>query len=97
MTVIGQTEDGNLSVKGLGKLYFQEGLPLSIMFDELKKRGYIPSWIHLYLELKNNGMTPERIEHLLSEQMVDTYGKQFRDIVIRRLKTIDWTEAEKLL
>ncbi len=88
MEVIGKTECGKLVVSGLGKLYFQEGLPLSVMFDSLETKGFRPSWIHLFRELRDNGMTEDRIYHLLNEHVFESYGKEFRDVVVDKLKSI---------
>jgi hypothetical protein len=88
MNVIGKTTDGKLVVSGLGKLYFETGLPLSIVFDRMVQGNYQPSWIHLYLELKENGMKHDRIIHLLNEHIFESYGKEYRDEVIRRLELI---------
>lgn len=85
MQTIGITPEGKEVVTGIARLYFQEGLPLSLIFDALDKNNRMPSWMHLVVEMRENGMTDKRIKHLLSEHMVDTYGKEFRDIVLNRL------------
>lgn len=85
MKIIGKTEDGKIAVAGIGAMYFETGLPLSFMFDRLKSENYIPSWIHLYHEFKNNGMSHKRIIDILHEQVMEVYGKEFRDVVIDRL------------
>lgn len=85
MNIVGKTIDGNLVVSGLGKLYFQEGIPLSVMFDSLKTKSIQPSFKHLYDELKYNGMKHERIIHLLNENVFESYGKEYRDVIIERL------------
>ena len=83
MEIVGKTKEGVLVVSGLGKLYFQEGLPLSVVFDQCKERNILPSWIHLFKELSDNGMKKDRILHLLNEQVYDSYGKEFRDHVVK--------------
>lgn len=88
MKIVGKSTDGKLVVSEISKIYFQDGIPLGIMFDELDKHNYIPSWLHLYIEMQDNGMNKERIFHLLNEHMFDTYGNEFRNVVINRLKTI---------
>lgn len=88
MKVVGKTESEQLVVAGVGEMYFQEGIPLSIIFDGLKRRNLIPSWLHLYNELKINGMSRDRILHLLSEHVFESYGKEFRDHVITKLESI---------
>lgn len=85
MRFVGQTECGKLVVAGLGKLYFENGLPLSVLFDGLQRYQLIPSFNHLVSELEENGMKRERIIHLLNEQVFESYGKDFRDEVINRL------------
>ena len=85
MKIIGKTTDGNYVVSGLAELYFRDGLPLSIIFDLIKEKNYQPSWIHVYQELKDNGMQHDRIMHLLNEHVFEIYGKEYRDEIIRRL------------
>lgn len=86
MKVIGKTIGGQDVVAGLAKLYFQDGLPLSVIFDTLKAMNKQPAWPMLYTELKDNGMTHERIMHLLNEHVFESYGKEYRDVVIQRLE-----------
>lgn len=86
MQQIGITTDGNAVMADVAKQYFEQGLPLSIIFDQLQKNNMIPSWPRLYQELKDNGMTHKRIIHLLHEHVFESYGKEFRDVVISRLE-----------
>lgn len=86
MEQVGVTIDGKKVMKGIGPLYFREGLPLSIIFDRMAQEDMIPSWNHLYDEMKENGMSHKRIIHLIHEQGFDSFGKEFRDEVIRRLE-----------
>lgn len=86
MQVVGKTSDGKLVVRGIGKMYFETGLPLSIIFDRLKDNNLQPSFLHLYDELMGNGMKHDRIVHLFSEHVFETYGKDYRDEVIARIK-----------
>lgn len=86
MEQIGISTDGKEVVQGVGKLYFEQGTPLSIIFDKLQENNLLPSWNHLYQEMKDNGMTHKRIIHLLHEQVFESYGKEFRDVVVERLE-----------
>lgn len=86
MEQVGITTDGKMVMSGVAKLYFEQGLPLSIIFDQLIKNNMIPSWPRLYNDLRDNGMTHKRIIHLLHEQVFESYGKDFRDLVISRLE-----------
>jgi hypothetical protein len=51
----------------------------------LQENNLLPSWNHLYQEMRDNGMSHKRIIHLLNEQVFESYGKEFRDVVISRL------------
>lgn len=88
MTTIGRTTDGKQVVSGLGRLYFESGLPLSIIFDLCQRCNRQPSWMHLYQELKGNGMKHNRIIHLLNEHVFESYGKEYRDHVMKLLPQI---------
>lgn len=85
MNLIGKTTDGKPVISGLGKMYFQEGIPLSVLFDSCQSKGLQPSFEHLYDELKENGMKRDRIIHLLNENIFESYGKEYRDEVMKRL------------
>lgn len=86
--IVGKTEEGDRVIAGLGMLYFQEGLPLSVIFDACKNHGVRPSFYHLYYELKENGMTHDRIVHLLNEHVFESYGKEFRNAVLLRIEML---------
>jgi hypothetical protein len=88
MFCIGLTIENKQVLGGIGKLFFQEGIPLSIIFDGCREKEVIPSWLHLYDELKGNGMSHKRIIHTLNEHIFESYGKEFRDVVINRLNKI---------
>jgi hypothetical protein len=91
MQVIGVTEDGKLVVNGVGMLYYQDGIPLSVLFDCFIKHNIQPSWYHLIDELRLNGMKHDRIMHLLSEQIFESYGKPYRDQVMPRIEQLPYT------
>ena len=86
MYIVGQTDDRQFVVAGVGILYFEQGLPPSVIFDSLKAFNLIPSFQHFYEELKTNGMSSDRIVHLLNEHVFESYGPEFRDKVISKLK-----------
>lgn len=86
MKIVGKNTNGNFIVADMAHLYFQEGLPPSLIFDLCKTIGVIPSFIHFYDELRDNGMKHDRVIHLLSEHVFESYGKEYRDVVIGRLQ-----------
>jgi hypothetical protein len=82
LKIIGKTAHGKLVVAGLGRLYYETGLPLSFIFDKCESAGLQVAWLPLVAEFKENGMKNERILHLLSEHIFESYGKEYRDKVI---------------
>lgn len=56
MKIVGKTQDGKSVVAGIGRLYFETGIPLSVMFDVLRHKGYVIAWPELVHELEQNGM-----------------------------------------
>jgi hypothetical protein len=89
MEQVGVSTNGKIVVKDIGPLYFRDGTPLSIIFDRLIENNILPSWNHLYEEMKDNGMKHSRIIHLLNEQVFESFGKEFRDEVIKRLSVFE--------
>lgn len=81
----GTTTDGRTVVRGVFRLYETEGLPLDVLFDVLKERNCIPDWKHFVQEAKSAGMKLDRVLSKLDPAIVDTYGPEMRDVVIRRL------------
>lgn len=88
LKISGKTKDGSLVVSGVFSFYETQGLPLSIIFEEFRNRGIVPDWIALYLETWAIGIMPDRVMSFLSESIYDVYGSDYRDCVIRTLKTI---------
>lgn len=84
----GLTTDNKIVVKNIAKQYFQQGLPLSFIFDILKENNMIPDWIALYQEMRDNNITHKRIIHLLHEMVFESYSKDFRDVIIKRLELL---------
>lgn len=85
MRIVGKTQDGKSVVAGIGRLYFETGIPLSVMFDVLRQKGYVIAWPELIHELEQNGMKRDRIIHLLNEHIFESFGKEYRDHVIQKL------------
>jgi len=87
--VVGKSPtDGKLVVKGIFKLFDTTGLPLFIIFDTCEQNNWLPSWIDFYKEAIKGGWSHKTIVNRLSEALSDTYGTDFKDVVIDRLNKI---------
>lgn len=86
MEINGITLNGKFTIRGLGKLYYEKGIPLSIIFDFINEHDYVISWLDLVEELKENGFSLKRIYHLLHENIFESFGKEYRDEVLNIIK-----------
>ena len=76
------------------KWHEQDGLPLGIQFITLQKKSIMPSWIYLYA--KGLSRVPKKSVHMmLSEGLSFAYGKEFKDVVMKRLTLLNYTDNDK--
>lgn len=81
----GITTDDKPVISGCFRLSETEGLPLEIIFDYFAKNDVMPNWIDTYKECLTAGMKHKRILSMLGEAIYESFGKEFRDVVISRL------------
>lgn len=58
-------------LRGLGKMFYQEGFPMSMASKVLAAKGVEISWLHVADELLKNGWRPDTVVRKLREDMVD--------------------------
>lgn len=84
--IVGRTTDGKDVVAGVYRFFETVGLPLDIVFDELRNRNAIPSWLHFYSEAQAAGLSHDRIISKLEEAVLDCYGAEFCRVVCETLE-----------
>ena len=78
--------DRKIVVRGIGKLFYQEGFPISMAISECNKRGWEVSLLHVADEcLKNGWSAKTTIAKLRGETDLDIDGS---------MGTIDWPAIE---
>jgi hypothetical protein len=76
-----------IAVKGIGKLFYQEGFPISMAISELSKDGVEVSLLHVADECMRNGWSAKTtINKLKGELDIDIEGS---------MKDVDWETVEK--
>ena len=60
-------------IRGIGKLFYQDGLPLSISIESCKKQGLEVSLIHIADELIKNGWSSKTIKNKFRDELDRTY------------------------
>lgn len=61
--------DRMICVKGIGKLFYQEGFPIYMSIDILKEKGIEVSLLHIADELYKNGWEPKTILQKLRQEL----------------------------
>ena len=54
--------DRNICLRGVGKMFYQDGFPISMAVSEFKKSGIEVSYLHMVEEFWDNGWSWETIE-----------------------------------
>ena len=69
MLIVKQFGDRKIITKGVGKLFYQDGLPIAMSIHELKKQGYEVSLYHIADECLNNGWKPKTVYNKLVNEL----------------------------
>lgn len=85
MEIVGQNKEGNLIVNGVFSIYETNGIPLDILFEQLRLNNYIPDWFQFVIDAVNSGMDKDRVISMLDAAISDSYGAKFRDNVLKWL------------
>lgn len=76
--------DRAIVVKGVGKLYYEQGFPIEMSILHFKDKGIEVSVLHVADELLKNGFPPKRVIAILQDEGIEgiekfcnaTYQKQ---------------------
>ena len=61
------------------------GLPLEIILEVLKRKQIVVDWKNFYDQAIQDGWKYNRIRERISSSVLEVYGSEYRDGVIRRL------------
>jgi len=68
-------ENRKIAIKGIGKLFYESGFPISMTVSELKKRGIEVSILHVADECFKNGWSKETILNKFKVDFEDDIDK----------------------
>jgi len=86
LKVVGKTEGGDLVVGNVFTLFDRYGLPFEVIFDALQNNNYVVAWRCLYNEARSYGWSWSTLRKRLSETINDSYGSEYRDVVLDNLE-----------
>ena len=78
--------DRVICIKGIGKMFYQEGFPISLSISELKKKGIEVSIFHVADECLKNGWSPKTTINKLKADFDEDIDKE---------NIIDFNQLEK--
>lgn len=84
--------DRNVCLKGIGKMFFQDGFPISMAITELKKKGIEVSIFHVADECIKNGWSAKTTFNKLAADFEDDIDNNKIDMV--SLKTFCYADYE---
>lgn len=82
-----------IAIKGIGKMFYQEGFPVSMSVSELKKKGVEASIFHVADECLKNGWSSKTTYNKLKADFVDDIDKNNYDA--ESLEKFCYAEYEK--
>ena len=85
--------DRLICLKGVGKLFYQDGFPISISISELKKKGIEVSILHVADECLKNGWSAKTTFNNLKTDMEEDIDRNAYDISL--LKSFCYADYER--
>lgn len=88
LKIVGKTIDGKLVIAGITKFCLTYGLALEDGLSLVKEKDCVPSWIHLYLECRKEGISAEQSLLKITNAVCDSYDYNFSYFVESELKRV---------
>lgn len=70
-----------IAIKGIGKMYYQDGFPIEISADMLTEKGVEISWLHVADELLKNQWDANRVYRTLEPILTNSKYEKFLPLV----------------
>ena len=87
LNLCGKTVDGKLVIAGIYREHETTGIPLDVILEVIRDRGYVPDWYSFAVEAVEAGMSLRRAISKLEPAVADVFGREIRDVVVARLST----------
>lgn len=82
MIIIDKFGDRTICIGGVGKIFYQEGVPVSMSISKLKEKGIEVSILHVADECLKNGWSAKTTLNRLMAEIEDDIDKNYYDIPI---------------
>lgn len=88
LKISGKTTDGKRVLKGAFIFMSTLGIPLETIFIKLDSDNMIIDWIDFCKSALNDGWNVNTLWNKLEIALVDTYGRDKKNIILNRLKKL---------
>jgi len=86
-----------ICIGGVGKMFFQDGFPVSMAVDFLKKQGIDVSILHVVDECLKNGWSSETVIRRLSEDFGDDKSNSMDKGTIERFCEASYEDQREMI
>lgn len=89
-------DDRKIILRGLGKMFYQEGMPIGILAKEAADKGYEASWLHIADELQKHGWSVDTIVNKLKDETGDS-GVQVNLDAIKNFLCCNYEDQREMI
>lgn len=85
-------------LRGVSQMFYQEGLPISIIAEKANNEGYKISWLHFADDLLKQGWKPARVISRLKEEVEDSAGSANIDMkMIEKFVYLSYEDQREMI
>lgn len=95
--IINQFGDRTICIGGVGKLFFQDGFPISMSVQQLKSRNIDVSILHVVDECLKNGWPPKTVLQKVREDFEDVKQENFDLSQIEKFCNSSYEEQREMI
>lgn len=98
MFVVESINNNLICIKGIGKMFYQDGFPISMAVDYLKSKCIKVSILHVADECLKNGWPPETVIKKFKEDFNDSGNDNTLDIdLLRRFCNSSYEDQREMI
>ncbi|MBC8051887.1 MAG: hypothetical protein H7Y13_02365 [Sphingobacteriaceae bacterium] len=87
-----------IALKGVGKMFYQSGYPISMAVEDLKKQGIEVSILHVADECLKNGWSPKTTFTKLKEDFADDLeGNKIDLVLLERFCNAEYLDQREII
>ena len=89
-----EIEDRTIAIKGIGRMFYEEGFPISMAIEELSKKGIEVSLLHIADECLKNGIPPKTVINKIKQDIDEDINKDSNKTSVTFEQLSEFCEAD---